>query len=225
MRQHFHRCPNLRLVTVDARELAANHGRGHVVLDELCTAKKLAPCLGLLECDILAPAQKRELLEVRVTRLREEEGAELSSLGDAPDPRREELAELAAELREERLELTDDNRRLLAEATAAADWGGLQPARATESFASAGITWRLDESLRSLHHARLDAIDRALDALARGDRLACLRCGRAITRERLREAPDTRVCDACAREATRGELSSGTSPAGRLEESARRAPR
>jgi RNA polymerase-binding transcription factor DksA len=56
----------------------------------------------------------------------------------------------------------------------------------------------LDESLRALRSARLDAIDRALEAFARGDRRSCLRCRRPIEVERLREAPDARVCRACA---------------------------
>jgi RNA polymerase-binding transcription factor DksA len=205
MRQHFHRCPNLRLVELDVREVAATRGRGHVVLDELCAAKKLAPCVGLVECDVLAPAQKRELLAVRVTRLRAEEGAPVSPLGDVPDPRRQELAELAARLGDERREITEENRRLLAEAAAAADWGGTWPQRATEGFASAGVVSWLDESLRALRSARLDAIDRALEALARGDRFACLRCQRPIALARLFEASDTHVCEACAREAARPE--------------------
>jgi RNA polymerase-binding transcription factor DksA len=207
MRQHFHRCPNLRVLTVDAKEIDATRGgRGHVVLDELCAARKLTPCVGLVECDILEPSQKRGLLAVRVTRLREEEGARHSALGDVPDPRWDELAGLAADLREERQGIHEENRRLLAEATAATDWGKEQSARASEGFASAGITSHLDESLRTLRNARLDAIDRALEALAKGDRRVCLRCRRLIEVERLREAPDARVCEPCAREAARPEL-------------------
>jgi len=209
MRQHFHRCPNLRVVTVDAEEIDATRGgRGHVVLDELCAARKLTPCVGLVECDILEPSQKRGLLAVRVTRLREEEGARRSALGDVPDPRWDELTALAEDLREERRTIYEENRRLLAEASAAADWGKEQSARASEGFASAGITSHLDESLRALRNARLDAIDRALEAFARGDRRICLRCRRPIEVWRLRDAPDARVCGACAREAARPELES-----------------
>jgi RNA polymerase-binding transcription factor DksA len=202
MRQHFHRCPNLRVLTVDAREIDATRGgRSHVVLDELCAARKLAACVGLAECDILDAGQKRELLAVRVTRLREEEGARHSALGDVPDPRWDELAALAEELREERGSIHEENRRLLAEAGAAADWGKQQSGRASEGFASLGVSMHLDESLRALRSARLDAIDRALEAFARGDRRVCLRCRRLIGVERLREAPDARVCEACALEA------------------------
>jgi hypothetical protein len=164
VRQHFHRCPNLRLVTIGARELAAKRGRGHQVLDELCAAQRLSRCVGLVECEILTAKQKRELLTARVTRLREEEGGARSRLGDAPDPRGSELSELEALLREERRAIAEDNRRLLAEATAAADWRGEQP---SEGFAELGISARVDESLRTLRSARLGAIDRALDALAR----------------------------------------------------------
>jgi RNA polymerase-binding transcription factor DksA len=206
MRQHFHRCPNLRVLTVDAREIdAARGGRGHVVLDELCAARKLAACVGLAECDILEPGQKRELLAVRVTRLREEEGARHSALGDAPDPRWDELTALASDLREERRAIQEENRRLLAEAGAAADWGKQQSGRASEGFETLGVSMHLDESLRALRSARLDAIDRALEGFARGDRRSCLRCRRLIGVERLREVPDARVCEACAREAARPE--------------------
>jgi len=201
MRQHFHRCPNLRLVTVDAREVAATRGRGHRVLDELCAAQRLGPCVGLVECEILTPSQKRGLLAARVTRLREEEGAPRSLLGDAPDPRSTELSELAALLRDERLAIAEENRRLLNEAAAAADWGGVQSARASEGFSGLGISARLDESLRELRSARLDAIDRALEALAQGDRLACARCRRPIEVARLLRTPDSRVCEICASEA------------------------
>jgi RNA polymerase-binding transcription factor DksA len=201
MRQHFHRCPNLRLVTIDAREVVASNGRGHAVLDELCAARGLAPCVGLVECEILAPSQKRELLAARVTRLREEEGGARSLLGDAPDSRAAELSELAALLRDERRAITEDNRRLLGEEAAAADWRGVQPAGASEGFSELGISPRLDESLRELRSARLDAIDRALEALEQGDRLACARCRGPIALPRLLRTPDSRVCDACASEA------------------------
>jgi RNA polymerase-binding transcription factor DksA len=202
MRQHFHRCPNLRVLTVDAREVDATRGgRGHLVLDELCAARKLAACVGLAECDILDAGQKRELLAVRVTRLREEEGARHSALGDVPDPRWDELAALAEDLREERGSIHEENRRLLAEAGAAADWGKQQSGRASEGFAGLGVSMHLDESLRALRSARLDAIERALEAFARGDRRVCLRCRRLIGVDRLREAPDARVCETCALEA------------------------
>jgi RNA polymerase-binding transcription factor DksA len=206
MRQHFHRCPNLRLVTVAGRDLEGRRGRGQQVLDELCAERRLSPCVGLVECEVLDASQKRSLLAARVTRLREEEGTIRSALGDTPDRRGEELRALAGELREEHREIIEENRRLLAEATAAADWGGTQPARLTEGFASAGVSPRLDESLRTLRAARLDALERALESLAGDDRLACLRCKREIEVVRLRETPDTRVCADCARAAARPEL-------------------
>ena len=85
MRQHFHRCPNLRVVSVAAEDLGPNRGRGSAVLDELCAARKLTRCVGLAECDELPPAQKRELLVARVTRLREETGTPFSRVGDVAD--------------------------------------------------------------------------------------------------------------------------------------------
>ncbi|MEN8158726.1 MAG: hypothetical protein ABFS41_01495 [Myxococcota bacterium] len=200
MRQHFHRCPNLRVVSVAAEDLGPNRGRGSVVLDELCAVRKLTRCVGLAECDELPPAQKRELLVARVTQLREEVGAAISPLGDTADPRWEELTGVAEDLLEERRAILEENRRLVAEATAAADWGKEQSSRASEGFAEAGVTSHLDESLRALRSARLDAIDRGLDALAQGDRRECLRCRRPIEVARLRDAPDALVCAACAEE-------------------------
>ena len=74
MRHHFHRCMNLRVVSVRASELhGARHGGG-VVLEELCEAKSLTRCVGLADCDILTAGQKQELLVERATRIREEEG-------------------------------------------------------------------------------------------------------------------------------------------------------
>jgi RNA polymerase-binding transcription factor DksA len=198
MRQHFHRCPNLRVVSVAAEDLGPNRGRGTAVLDELCAARKLSRCVGLAECDELPPAQKRELLVARVTRLREEQGAASAPLGDVDDARWQELTGVAADLVEERREILEENRRLVAEATAAADWGKEQSSRASEGFAAAGVTSHLDEPLRALRLARLDAIDRALDAFAQGDPRACVRCRRPIEVGRLRDAPDAWVCAACA---------------------------
>ena len=71
MRHHFHRCGHLRVVTIDASDLSQARRGGSFVVEELCEARKLAPCVGLAECDILAPAQKRDLLGARATRLRD----------------------------------------------------------------------------------------------------------------------------------------------------------
>jgi RNA polymerase-binding transcription factor DksA len=56
----------------------------------------------------------------------------------------------------------------------------------------------LDDELRELRTARLDALDRALDALASGRFGECVRCGGAIEIQRLHQAPDTAVCSKCA---------------------------
>jgi RNA polymerase-binding transcription factor DksA len=61
----------------------------------------------------------------------------------------------------------------------------------------------LDDELHALRAARLDALDRALDAIGRGRFGGCARCGAPIEIARLQEAPDTVVCTPCAREALR----------------------
>jgi len=54
----------------------------------------------------------------------------------------------------------------------------------------------------ALHAARLDAIDRALGAMGERAYGVCARCGTLIDLDRLRDAPDTRVCGKCARAAS-----------------------
>jgi RNA polymerase-binding transcription factor DksA len=54
------------------------------------------------------------------------------------------------------------------------------------------------EELRGLRTARLEAIDRGLDALARRQYGDCASCRQPIETARLRIAPDTVVCSACA---------------------------
>jgi RNA polymerase-binding transcription factor DksA len=199
MRRHFHRCGYLRVLELDVSELSHARKGGKQILEELCDAKHLAPCVGLAECDVLAAGQKRDLLAVRATRLREQEGGS-SRLADAADPRAAELAELRRGLLDERNAIAEENRRRAAEA------GGAlrrhpRPLSLTEEheLAGAGISVVLDDDLRALRTARLDAIDRALDRLARGHFGDCARCGAAIEIERLSQAPDTAVCTRCAR--------------------------
>lgn len=198
MRHHFHRCGNLRVIEVQAHDLSGARKGGSQIVDELCEARKLAPCLGLAECDVLSAEQKRDLLVARATRLREEEGGR-SSLTDARDPRAEELQGLTEELREERREIAEENRRSRAEAGAAVQRNPrpLRPSEAAE-LPLAGTFVPFGDEMRELRTARLDAIDRALDAVARGAQLDCARCKRPIEVARLREAPDTAVCSACA---------------------------
>jgi RNA polymerase-binding transcription factor DksA len=203
MRHHFHRCTHLRVIDVDARDLSRARKGGSQVLEELCDAKRLMPCVGLVECDVLSPAQKRDLLGARATRLREEEGG-VSLLADAGagDPRAVELAELRRDLLEERNAIAQENRRRAAEAGGALRRNP-RPVSPTEEheLAAAGVFVVQDEGLRGLRTARLDVLDRALDALARGDCGSCARCRGPIEVARLREAPDTAVCMACARAA------------------------
>ncbi|HBZ72711.1 MAG TPA: hypothetical protein DEP35_24440 [Deltaproteobacteria bacterium] len=201
MRHHFHRCGNLRVLTLEARDLSHARRGGAQVLEELCEARRLAPCVGLVECDVLSPAQKRDLLVARVTRLREEEGG-ASLVADAPNPRASELEELRGKLAEEYREIVEENRRQRAEAAAAVQRNPRPMGVAEEhELAGKGISIFLDEEMRVRSAARLDAIERALDAMARGAFGNCACCGLPIKVDRLRVAPDTSVCSACAREA------------------------
>ena len=198
MRHQFHRCANLRVIAVRASDLSHARKGGRGVVAELCNAKQLAPCLGLVECDVLSAKEKRELLAVRATHLRAEEGGE-SLLADASagDPRRAELEDLGRTLLDERNAIAEENRRLAAEAGGALQRNPRSRAQDRE-LAAAGLSVVLDDELRELRAARLDTLDRALDALAVGRLGECVRCGGPIEVERLRETPDTAVCTQCA---------------------------
>lgn len=211
MRRHFHRCGYLRVLELDVSELSGSRKGGRQILEELCDAKRLAPCLGLADCDVLSAAQKRELLAARATWLRRKEGGR-SSLADTPDPRAAELEALRRDLLDERNAIAQENRRRAAEA-AGALLRNPRPLSATEEheLRAAGVSVVDDDDLRALRTGRLDAIDRALDALARGRFGDCARCGEPIETSRLREAPDTRVCQLCAL-ASRPAVALGPSP-------------
>jgi len=201
MRQQFHRCRSLRIVTADASELPHGRGSGRLVLEELCEAKKLAPCVGLEECDILTPGQKQELLLTRATRIRSEAGE--GALGGAPDARAADLEGLKRDLLHDRAaiiaannELEDEIRRGIESARE-----GQQPDFETQL--------RFREALDRLMVRRLDAIDRALDALHAGRYGRCEACGGPIDLERLRVALETSVCRRCAETATPAEVDAG----------------
>lgn len=201
MRRHFHRCGYLRTIELDAGELSHARKGGKQILEELCEAKRLTPCVGLVECDVLAPGQKRDLLVARATRLRETEGG-ASRLADARagDPRTAELAHLRELLLDERNAIAEENRRRAAEAGGAIQRNPRPLSRSEEhELAGAGVSVVADEELRALRISRLDAIDRALEALANGRYGDCARCGQPIEATRLRSAPDTVVCTKCAR--------------------------
>jgi len=201
MRHHFHRCAHLRVLELDIHEISHARKGAKQVLEELCDAKRLSPCVGLAECDVLSAGQKRDLLTTRATQLRREEGGR-SLLADAENPRAAELAELRSVLLDEHAAIVEENRRRAAESG-----GALQrnprPLSPTEEheLGAAGMSVVYDDDLRALRTSRLDAIDRALDAIARGHYGDCARCGEAIEISRLSESPDTRVCGACARAA------------------------
>ncbi len=71
--------------------------------------------------------------------------------------------------------IVEQNRRRAAEAAAALDTRELASPSDVAEFKAAGISVCIDESLRELRAARLDAIDRALEALARGGYGTCAR--------------------------------------------------
>jgi RNA polymerase-binding transcription factor DksA len=196
VRQHFHRCLNLRVVSIEGSDLSARRGRGSAILDELCAAKGLARCVGLVDCDLLTYGQKRELLVSRVTGLRERTGGD-TGIEDIGGPRGREIEQLARELMEEREEIVAANERLLAEGTAAFD--------ARPDGAPLGTPEDLGPDLAVyspvLRSGRLDAIDRALEAMGGSGYGVCARCRRPVDLERLRAAPDTRVCSPCAKTA------------------------
>jgi RNA polymerase-binding transcription factor DksA len=199
MRHHFHRCTNLRVLSVDASELSGERHGGGVILDELCEARNLARCVGLAECDVLTDAQKRDLLATRVTRMREEEGG-YTALGEVGGERGRTLLDLAREFLDDRQVILDENQRLLVEAAAAEDRRERTASPSEEAeLAASGISMRWDEGLGELQVSRLDAIDRALEAMGGRGYGVCVRCSSLIPIERLREAPDTRVCLDCAR--------------------------
>jgi len=201
MRQHFHRCGHLRILAVDASDRSRDRKGGTAILEELCEARRLARCVGLAECDVLTPAQKRDLLVARATRLRAEEGG-VSFLADVPDRRAAELRSLRGDLLEEYERIVEGNRRRKLEAAAALQRNPRPiPAGEEGDLAGAGISVIEDVPLRELRTARLDTIERALDAMKRGRYGDCARCEGPIEIERLHEAPDTRLCRACVREA------------------------
>jgi RNA polymerase-binding transcription factor DksA len=203
MRRHFHRCAHLRVFSVDAAERGRARKGGSEILEELCDARKLAPCVGLAECDVLGPAEKRELLVARATRLRAEEGGR-SLLADGADSRAEELEALRADFLAEHREIVEENRRLHAEAAGALKRNPRPPPASRRELERAGVSVFENEELRELRTARLDALERGLDALGRGAYGRCASCAGPIAVARLRDAPDSAVCGPCAERAVYG---------------------
>ena len=202
MRHHFHGCRHLRLLSLDARDISRSRHGAQSILEELCDAKGLAPCVGVLDCDVLAPRQKRDVLALRAGRALALGDEEASLLFEGvSDVRARELAELWESLAEERAEIVDENRRLTAEWTGALDIRDVAGRGEEAELAASGVSPHLDEHMRSFRLARLDAIDRALEAMRVGRYGDCARCGGPIDVARLRDAPDTLACAKCAREA------------------------
>jgi len=197
MRHHFHRCPNLRVISADASELNGGRRHGSIALDELCEAKGLVPCMGLLDCDVLAPSQKRTLLVSRATQLRARDGG-TSELADGARPGSDLLSDLRRELVAERARIFAENRRIEAEVASLLEVG--RDGNADEvDRGDAAAALRFDDALEKLSVRRLDTIDQALDAMERGTFGFCRHCDEAIERDRLRAVPDASMCIACAR--------------------------
>ncbi len=206
MRHHFHRCPNLRTISLPAgARSGARMDRGSAILEELCEAKRLARCVGLVECDVLAPSQKRDLLAERATRLRWEEGgpSELAGIGGV---RGAELRRLRALLLEERAALTRHNARIVAE-LAGADLREIH-ARPDEEreLREAGLSIQGGPAEWQLHVERLDEIDDALEEMADPDYGICALCNHEIELARLQDAPQTRICSRCAHAAAEPQM-------------------
>lgn len=198
MRRHFHRCPNLRVITLDVTDLPRGRGQGKAVLEELCEAKKLTPCVGLVECDLLPLRQKRELLVARATRLRKEEGGSTRLAGPTPE-RAEQLVGLRYELLEERRQIVEANREIEAQITFATDTMSPEGRLEEPALAGAGLTVRVDEALERLRVRRLDDLDRALEAMDGADYGICATCRGTIALDRLSLHPSAHVCEPCAR--------------------------
>ena len=200
MRRHFHRCMHLRVISVPASELhGARHGGG-VILEELCDAKRLTPCVGLAECDILTAGQKQELLVERATRIRQQEGRPVELSGVRRE-RARELRQLREGLVAERDRIVEENLRSEAEVGAAEDRESMAAPGDAAELESAGLSVRFDPAWSELRVERLDEIDRAIEAMEDPVYGTCGLCGGEVESERLRLHPETRVCTSCAREA------------------------
>jgi RNA polymerase-binding transcription factor DksA len=197
MRHHFHRCMHLRVVSLPASALHGARRGGSVILEELCDARRLTPCVGLAECTILTARQKQELLVERATRIREEEGRPVA-LSGVPRARAAEIRQLRESLVAEREQIVQENLRAEAEAGGAQDRATLAD---EEELEAAGLSLGRDSALLEWRVERLDEIDRALEAMRDPVYGSCAVCGRDVESERLRLYPETRVCTSCAREA------------------------
>jgi DnaK suppressor protein len=200
MRRHFHRCTHLRVISLPASELhGARHGAS-AVLDELCEARALMPCVGLVECEILTLRQKQDLLVERATRIREVEGRP-TGLSGVPRRRAEALRPLREQLLAERERIFEENRRDEA-GLGAGEVRELSAGRAEEAeLEDQGVSLHLDPAIRAFQVERLDQLDRALEAMEDPSYGTCALCGREIEVARLRRIPETRVCAACAGQA------------------------
>jgi RNA polymerase-binding transcription factor DksA len=200
MRRHFHRCMNLRVISVPTSELHGARRGGSVILEELCDAKGLTPCVGLAECDVLTTGQKQDLLVERATRIREKEGRP-TPLSGVRRERAEELRPLREHLLAERDRIVEENLRCEAELGSGEDREVFANPGEEAELVEASLSVRLDADLQELRVERLDQIDRALEAMEDPSYGTCGLCAGEIEVGRLRLAAETRVCATCAGEA------------------------
>jgi RNA polymerase-binding transcription factor len=223
MRHHFHRCTNLRVVSIPAAEIhGARRGAG-IVVEELCEAKRLTPCVGLAECDILTAGQKQELLVERATRIREQKGRP-TELSGVSKERAEEIDRLRQELVRDWDAIVEENIRLEAEIAGAEDRELLAGADQAGDLEAAGLSLQRDPAWSALRIERLDELDRALAAMEDRAYGTCALCGGEIPIERLRLYAETRVCTTCAQEAPAPHPISGGDAPRRMPGARRRGP-
>ncbi len=200
MRHHFYRCGHLRVLALAASDLSGDRKGGGPILEELCDARGWLPCVGLLECEVLAAQQKRQLLARRATGSFDE-AARVELFAGTRGERERELDGLREELLLERERIVDENRRLASELAAALDARAVASPSEEAELRDRGGSIQLDDELRRFRSSRLDAIDDALASLRRRAYGDCVACGRPIEVERLRAAPETHTCSSCARRA------------------------
>jgi RNA polymerase-binding transcription factor DksA len=105
----------------------------------------------------------------------------------------------ALELRELREEFVEESVRIIGEQRWAGREGFSQalPADGTERNRFESHASSPAARGRSKQASRLQAIERALELLARGEYGTCVCCGQPISTARLRAAPDAKLCCAC----------------------------
>jgi len=164
MRHHFHQCPDLRLLTAEAGVLFGDR-RERTILEELCAAKDWSRCVGLVECDVLSPLQKRALLGARATRLREEDPLSVRLLAGIAHDGAMAPADLREAHLDKREEIVLENRRLEAEIKALEGVLGREEITDEVGRAESGIDSGDARERMVLENRRLEAEIKALEGV------------------------------------------------------------